>query len=101
MYNFKSGWHQNKKKHLFILYCLHIRVFVPGRSNIIYGNGKYKPAEYISDYFTALCLCFPTLPLTDSYDFQMGEQERAGERRGEGRINWIQKISITLMNAPC
>lgn len=40
---------------------------------------------------------FSTPQLTDSYDFQMGEQERAGERR----INWIQKISITLMNAPC
>lgn len=92
---------KTKNKHLFLLYSLHIHVFLPDRSNIIYGNSKYKPAEYISDYFTGFCLCFSTPQLTDSYDFQMGEQERAGERQGERRINWIQKISITLMNAPC
>lgn len=92
------SWHQKQKnKHLFLLYSLYIHVVLPDRSNIIYGNRKYKPAEYISDYFTGFCLCFSMPQLTDSYDFQMGEQEQAGERR----INWIQKISITLMNAPC
>lgn len=92
---------KTKNKHLFLIYSLRIHVFLPDRSNIIYGNSKYKPAEYISDYFTGFCLCFSTPQLTDSYNFQMGEQEREGERRGERRINWIQKISITLMNAPC
>lgn len=40
-------------------------------------------AEYISHYFTGFCLCcfiylfiYFTSQLTDSYDLQMGEQER-------------------------
>lgn len=92
--------HKTQKKTVFCPCSLKIEMpFLPDRSNVICRNGRHKRAEYISDYFTGFCLCFIffTSQLTDSYDFQMGEQERAWERK----INWIQKISITLMNAPC
>lgn len=81
----------------------YIRAFLPDRSNIISRNRRHKRVlNTLVITSQAFCVVFfffflETPRLTDSYDFQMGEQERAGE----GRINWIQKISITLMNAPC